>query len=177
MTPFLFGKDDPVSTKLLQAWHTALSADPDDSQGRGDRAGRARLRRARNVDDVATDPAYCRLLLDLERVREDKKQLSFHKRRALAVVAALAARVKIDKPGSSLARQMGQSTDGGKKAVSELRFRNLLAKESPEELLAPLTRALRQLGETADLVQLARDVAGWNHEVRRRWAYDYYSES
>ena len=130
------------------------------------------MRRCHKLTEVAFSPAYHRLRLALIRigsVNDDR----------LTLVAGLAARVKVDSAGSSIAEQMATPKEGNKdKAkVSGLRFRRLLKVKDQEELFTSMGRIIALLGGAVNLRSLAQSVYFWNDRTRNRWAFDYYSKA
>lgn len=161
-----FRAGDPDAEILLR-WHGSLS------ETRGDRA---ELRRCRSVDEVILVPAYHRLRLALlaasyRRFDEDR----------LALIAVLVAEIREHEPAAGgVAEQMARAKQGSGPAVSVARFRRLLAREQPDELLLQLRRIVHQLGRRADLVDLARTLLDWTRRPRQRtgrlrWAEQYYT--
>lgn len=93
------------------------------------------------------------------------------RRLSLAIVAAVVSHVRMDRPNTAVAGAMGAGT---KPAVSDLRFRRLLATTDPEDLRRGLVRAVHLLERTADVGALAEAIFYWGDPVRLRWAEDYY---
>ncbi|HQO57806.1 MAG TPA: type I-E CRISPR-associated protein Cse2/CasB [Candidatus Omnitrophota bacterium] len=144
------------SGKILFEWWEEL-----DNQ-RGDRA---RLRRARNPDEVVFIPVYHQLY----------HRLRLKDREALACVAGLCAHVKENNSGTTLAEQMAE---GDKKAkVSGLRFRRLLKIDEREEMYNFMRRILHLLGNTVDIYSLAKTVYWWNQKTKKELAYKYYEKA
>ncbi len=155
----------PESPELsgLYAWWQGLEED---------RGGRAALRRARSLEEVAFSPAYHDLLHRMERLEGSPRI----QRERLALVAALAARVERSE-GESVAHQMGAPVQGSKVSrISTLRFNRILQVDDDELglLLERLRRLLDQLGRTVNLGDLAASAYGWSSDTRKRWARDYY---
>lgn len=156
---FLTGDD---SAAILRSWWQWLE------QHRGERAV---LRRASSPTEVVFSPAYHHLLGQLQ--QQEYKV----KREALAMVAGLAAHVKIDAgTDKSMAQLMASPRPGGTGAkVSGLRFRRLLAVTGRVELYPLLIRVIRLLDSKVNLVSLANSTYWWNEITRKQWAYDYYA--
>jgi CRISPR system Cascade subunit CasB len=150
--------DEPRST----VWRWWKSLDED-------RAGRAELRRCGSVGEVAFTGAYHRLLRWLGSRLGDGDA-----RRVAAVAAVLAHVDREPEDGASVARRMGTHTGAGGPLVSDARFRHLLRSEDPEELMRELIRVVRQLGRSASIDALFRDLMRWDEGTRMRWARDYY---
>lgn len=155
-----FNNDSPAMQALMDWWQRL-------NDNRGDRA---ELRRCSTLAEVALTPAFHRLRLALMKyggVNAD----------ALALVAGLAARVKNNIPGNSLAEQMATGKSDGSARVSGLRFRRLLKVKGREELYSAMTRILAMLGGGVNLQSLAESVYYWNDRTRKKWAFEYYSQS
>jgi CRISPR system Cascade subunit CasB len=134
-----------------------------------DRAGRAELRRCGSVGEVAFTAAYHRLLRWLG------SRLGEGDARRVAAIAAVLAHVENEpQDDASLARRMGAHAADGGPAVSDSRFRHLLRSDDPEELMRELIRMIRQLGRSAAVDPLFRDLMRWDEGTRMRWARDYY---
>lgn len=148
-----------ATTDSLLHWWQELD------QTRGDRAA---LRRCGTLSEVIFVPAYHRLHQAL--APQGKTN-----RLAVAAIAGLAALVRVDEPGATLARQMAQPKPGGSTPrVSGLRFRRLLKMQSHEELFPALARVIRSLDGKVNLADLAESVYWWNDRTRQRWAFEYY---
>lgn len=160
-TTYLKFNTDSPEMRAFTAWWHAL----DDNRG-----DRAELRRCSNLAEVAFTPAFHLLRFSLMKygwVNSD----------ALALVAGLAARVKSDIPGKALAAQMATGKSDGSARVSGLRFRRLLKVKGREELYSAMTRILALLGGSVNLQNLAESVYYWNDRTRKKWAFEYYSQS
>ena len=171
---YLFPQKQPEhpSFEVLTDWWRNLENDTGE---------RAALRRASSLTEIMTSPAYVRLLRTLRAegysISSSNKSLS-----KIATIAGLAARVKTQ-TSEGLATCMGTPKTGGSTpAFSELRLRNLLARDDLEELYTQLRRALAILDDRANLPDLAATVWNWTrlndkkpYDPRRRLAYDYYS--
>lgn len=157
-----FDKDSPEQQALVVWWREL-------DNNRGERAV---LRRCRTLTEVVFSPAYHRLRLALSRfgyVNDD----------GLALVAGLAARIRPNSEGCSIAEQMATPKDGSKdKArVSGLRFRRLLKVKEQGELFTSMTRIIALLGGNVNLQSLAQSVYFWNDITRKNWAFEYYSKA
>jgi CRISPR system Cascade subunit CasB len=150
---------DPAAGEILRGWWISL-------QNR--RADRADLCRCRGESDVALVPSFYRLVSAL---REPGYNPSLHR---LATVAGVLAHVRRD-ADDAMGRAMSRSHGAGP-VLSEARFRRLLAAEDRQDLYSQLVRCVRLLGNSAPLLDLANAAYWWNEAVRKRWAYDYYSD-
>jgi len=156
------------------------------------RADRARLRRARTSTELLLDPATILLndrLLPAYAARvhaATRDDPTLHV--GIALTAGILSHVTTDtgehQPSKSLAARLGEKT-GDRRLMSELRFRNLQATRTPEELLLQSIRAVAIAGSKADVGALGADLLRWFHEIERpphqpalsvryRWAHDYY---
>lgn len=160
-TPYLKFDDDSPEMQAITAWWQDLD------KKRGDRA---ELRRCSTLAEVAFTPAYHRL-------RRAVAKFGPVNADALALVAGLAARVKNNLPGNTLAEQMATGKADGSARVSGLRFRRLLKVKESEELFTAMTRVVALLGGTVNLQSLAGSTYYWNDRTRKQWAFEYYSQS
>jgi len=165
---YLKFKHDSPETQALADWWQSLG------DNRGDRA---ELRRCSTLAEVAFTPAYHRLRLDL-------MKFSAVNADSLALVVGLAARVKNNVPGNTLAAQMATAKDpssrDSKAQVSGLRFRRLLKIKDPEELFTAMGRVVALLGSSVNLQSLAKSVYLWDDrytDIRKEWAFEYYTKS
>lgn len=127
---------------------------------------RAELQRAADLQALYTAPGlyWLRNLLT-----EEGFPLGPPHRERVAVVAALAAKVRKDVPG----RRMGAHLAAC--GLPELKFRRLLSLEGGGALLRPLGDVLQQLRGQAPLVDLTRAVLWWGPRTRAEWAEDFYT--
>lgn len=160
-TTYLKFEHDSPETQALSRWWLALN------DNRGDRA---ELRRCSTLVEVAFTPAYHRLRLDLLKLGTVNAD-------SLAMVAGLAARVKSDLAGNSLAEQMATGKSDGSARVSGLRFRRLLKVKEREDLFTAMGRVISLLGGAVNLQSLADSVYYWNDRTRKQWAFEYYTKS
>jgi CRISPR system Cascade subunit CasB len=160
-TTYLKFNNDSPEMQALTAWWRALDAN------RGDRA---ELRRCATLTEVAFTPAYHRLRFAVGKhgaVNDD----------ALALLAGLAARVKMDITENTLAEQMATGKSDGSARVSGLRFRRLLKVKEADGLFSAMGRVVALLGGAVNLQSLANSVYFWNDRTRKQWAFEYYSKS
>lgn len=155
---------------------------------RGDRAGRAALRRADRIAVVVMTPVYQRLFRRLCQAGwpHDNDSSNDWRNDRLAAVAGLLAHVAADDSDRSLPLAMSRrekaaadsdSADGDRPPVSPLRFKRLLESPDMETLFTGLRRTLPLLkqggGIRVDVRGLATDVVNWGDSVKKRWAYGY----
>lgn len=137
-----------------------------------DAAGRAQLRRAHDLIDVFSCPAFHGLLRRL-------KITSNYQREALAVTAGVLAHVKEDTPKIKFGMSLGKPPNkGGTSPMAEIRFRRLLQARDPEEMMNQLRRAVRLLRGSADVQELALLIRYWSKRDRQlQLATDYYAHA
>lgn len=170
-------KDDHKAA--LRQWHQELQEK---------RGLRASLRRSITVNDVCLSDGFRSLLRQTHTLwKVENQEWRFT---ALAMVAALAAKIKTIDERMSFAAQLGQ-TSGNTPVMSDLRFSRLCAVKTPDELLRQLRRAVQLLNGSVNLFWLAEDIFRWCQEqddllshhrrqqrptefIRIRWALDYY---
>lgn len=157
--------DDTPAGQVLQNWWGELQEEPGE---------RAELRRAADLTEVVMTRAYQRLRWAMLQHKEIKFKDDDLACKALACVAGLAARVKVNGQ-KHIAQDMGGSSSGkGGSRVSELRFKRLLAAKDRSEWYPLMRRTLSLLDDTADLMTLAEAAWWWNDHIRRNWANAYY---
>ena len=135
---------------------------------------RADLRRAHTISDVIFCPAFHALKRAVVANVANGHQVNLER---LAAVAGVLAWVKKDskvkdskvKLGAELGRPLA-----GKATLSGLRFRRLLQRTDADELLIGFRRAVRHLGEEANVGELASTLIFWGDCRRRELAVDYY---
>jgi len=153
-------KEQPIEHQRLLEWWHALA------DNRGDRAA---LRRASSVQQVMFNPGFHRLWHRLRNTRWNRSE-------RVALIAALAARIKQNDARKPFAAQLGSPPAGREKAVlSGLRFRRLLQTSLSDDLLQACSRAIAIRNGQANIVNLAESVYWWNDRVHRQWAFDYYA--
>lgn len=150
-----FDANKPLG-ELLQKWWQELQ------ERTGDRA---ELRRAESIADVILMPVFQRACVRFQPFFNDEENWEPR----LAAVLGLLAHVRHANPEQSLALQMA----GNPPVISELRFRRLLQRDRADLYLA-MIRALRMLGNKANLHDLAASIYFWGDDVKRRWAFDYF---
>lgn len=118
-------------------------------------------------------------------------QPSFSDVEAFAVVAGVLSHVRVMSSSNlSFAREMGKIDEqSGKAPVSHLRFQQLLACQSSDELLTRMRRSVALLGKTAPVASVADDILCWfqqrkadgllsvKERLEVRLANDYYEDS
>lgn len=149
----------PREHQVLLEWWNQLQ------DNRGDRAA---LRRAASIDQIIFNPAFHRLWRGL-------KGTTWQRAERVAVIAALAARVRTHRPEKSFATQLGTPAKGREKApLSGLRFRRLLQASGSAALLKGCSRAIAMCDNNVNLLNLAESAYWWGEGVQKRWAFDYY---
>ncbi len=167
-----FSKGKP-ETEILVEWWKSLE--------KGGR--RATLKRCAEAKDVIFTNYFSRLLNELGKTHKTSVE-------KLSAVAGVLAHVShYDEHFSSaggeskegfgfnpFARQLGLPRDGGSGArVSGLRFRRLISRKRLDELYPAVIRAVRLIGNKADIPSLANSIYWWNDKVRKEWALEYYA--
>ncbi|AFM27183.1 type I-E CRISPR-associated protein Cse2/CasB [Desulfomonile tiedjei] len=173
--------------EALQKWHRRLA------DNRGDRAA---LKKCKSLTQVVFVPAYHELYQEITTVgRAAAKakaitwswaRLEGRVRDRLPIIASLTALIESPKESDrkndpedkvvSLPSQMGAiRSSGGGPLVSDLRFRRLLKCRTPEELYPMLRRVIGLLNNQTDIMSLAQSMFYWDEEMRKEWAYDYYT--
>ncbi|MDP2211519.1 MAG: type I-E CRISPR-associated protein Cse2/CasB [Candidatus Aquicultor sp.] len=152
---------DSPEFKALTDWWRELE------NNRGDRAV---LRRCRSLTEVVFSPAYHRLRWAVSRFGSVDDN-------GLALIVGLAARIKSNSEGSSIAEQMATGKSDGSARVSGLRFRRLLKVQEKDDLFTAMARIIALLGGTTNLQSLVQSVYFWNDRTRKQWAFDYYSRA
>jgi CRISPR system Cascade subunit CasB len=160
-TTYLKFDHDSPETQTLIAWWQSLN------DNRGDRA---ELSRCSTLAEVAFTPAYHKLRLAVIKFGHVNAD-------GLALVAGLAARVKSNAMGETLAEQMATGKADGSARVSGLRFRRLLKIKDREELFTAMRRVVALLGGAVNLNSFANSLYYWNDRTRKQWAFEYYSKS
>lgn len=171
--PFNSYRLSPAARGALLSWHERLHKEA--AQGL-DRADRAVLRRAHDLQAVVESAAYQRVYQKMANAHQGEPWRPYEQDRIAVLVALLAhiqtiAEVKAD---DYLPRVMGRASAGDKAAVSELRFRRILEALDMESLFTGLRRVLPIVSAQADSSRLIDDIFGWGDTVKRRWAYAYY---
>lgn len=155
-----FQKDSPELDAFITWWQSL-------NDHRGDRA---ELRRCGTLAEVAFTPTYHRLRQAVSRIGAVHDD-------GLALLAGMAARVKINAPDSRVPEQMATGKADGSARVSGLRFRRLLKVKDHDSMFIPLGRIIALLGGAINLESLAQSVYFWNDRSRKQWAFDYYSKA
>lgn len=160
-----------AESTTLKRWHATL----DDQRGL-----RAQLRRVDRPEDVLLTEAFFSFLQYVPHAWRAEQQLM-----GSALVAAVLAWVKEDKPTESFASQLKGHDE--RPLMSEMRFKQLLKSRTPEEFYRRLLRAIRLLDGKVNLLSLTADILQWYREfylgpernpVNRlavKWARDYYA--
>jgi CRISPR system Cascade subunit CasB len=168
----LFAVNSPLLTQLSTWWRGLEDA-------RGDRA---ELRRCHNPAEVALTGAFQRHCPAWRQLLSDRGNFE----EPLAAVVGLLAHIKTDYSPVGLtddfarqapiaAQMAAPRSKGGGATVSELRFRRLLQQADLQSLYPALVRVLHLMGGRAHIASLADATFFWNDDVRKRWAYAYYS--
>jgi len=193
---------DSQAALLRQWWYALQPEDASDKDaakkraanpfsgflGRGDRAA---LRRCSTAYDVLVQPAYAYLRHRLLEVGQGAPMVQDDE--ALAIAAGVAARVmQIGVGGNTrpFAALLGKSrADDASAVMSKLRFGQLQAAATPDEVFLRLRRAVDMTaGQRIDIAELGSDILKWMAELRGevpvaavdrvsvRWARLYFTE-
>ena len=151
----IFSPDKALAEVLAHWWK-----DLEDNK-----AARAELRRAKNVEDIILLPHFQRSCHRFERFF--KNEQNWHIR--LAMIFGLLSHVR-ETTEEKLPLQMAGTP---KPKLSELRFRRLIQRER-DDLYQPMIRVIRKLGNKASLCDLAYSMYYWGDGVKREWAFEYF---
>lgn len=158
-------RKDEKACEILMTWRKELAKHT---------AARAELRRAQTPLDVAQVGFYHVLI---RRLREADYNVNLYNADAVAVAAALVARIRYHNGNSSFAAQMAKEKQKGAPFISKMRLKRILAAEAYEDTIRELSSAIRIMGECANITDLADGVVNWNDWTRRDWLYRYYGNT
>ena len=133
------------------------------------RQARAQLRRSSSVTDALALRATHDLHRRLAAAGHDLRKRTDGPDR-LALIAVALAHVTED-PAESAAARFGR---GNPPALSGLRFDALVRATEPRQLMRPLTRALRIIKGSANVLRLASDLYWWGENTRMKWCFEYH---
>jgi len=152
---------DPCISEVLMEWWRSLD------QTRGDRAD---LQRCKSPEDVIFVPSYHRLRKALSAFGDIYDP-------SLCIVAAVISHVRELDESEKCAAQLARTPDGSDSPLmSEVRFRKFLTIRNPETLLREGIRAIRLLGGTVNIPDLAQSFYWWTRETRKEWAFEYFGK-
>lgn len=156
--------------QALKRWHSTL-----DEQ----RGSRAQLRRLDKPEEALMTEAFAHFIHRAPESWRRERQLM-----GSALVVAVLAWVKEDKPNESFARQLKGHDE--RPLMSEMRFKQLLKSRTPDEFYRRMLRAVRMLDGKVNLLSLTEDILQWYrefyfgpernpvHRLAVKWARDYY---
>lgn len=154
--------------QVMLAWWSDLQ-----ERSRGDRA---QLRRCHDLNEIMMSQSFMNLRRRLQ--SENYHYNSNHRLVQLAAIAGVLAHLDEHVSGERFGKQLAASSgDGGRAAVSGLRFRRLLSNQAVDELYVPLVRVLRMLGRKANANDLIWSIQRWEESgspVQQQWAENYY---
>lgn len=158
--------DRTKATAVAVGWWRSLQPDSPTA----DRAALARLRRCASVAEAMQDRASITLFRRCAGAGPSELP-------RIAMLAAVLAHVREDRPGMPVARQLGpDDPDHPETArMSVLRFRRVLEAPSSDEQLTAFRRLVAFAGGSLDVRDLAASLLDWSEERRRRWIYDYWN--
>jgi CRISPR system Cascade subunit CasB len=156
--------------RIAWGWWRKLNPPPDSSQP-GDRAALAMLRRAAEPREIWLIDAY----QDLRQRLRAGNDLNDR----VAVLAHVLAHVRDEpKPARTFAAALGATPEGGTPlkdhVVSPLRFKRLIEARDPVDLMREFRRAVRLLGGSANVSDLAKSVLAWSDQTRKHWSFAYF---
>jgi CRISPR system Cascade subunit CasB len=167
--------DTPLEDRSGIAWDWWRDLNPpEDSRKQGDRAALALLRRAVEPRQIWLVEAYDDLRRRLRGGRDDDDRV--------AILAHVLAHVREEpRPSRRFAAALGARPEGGTDErdhlMSPLRFKRLIEAATPVDRMREYRRAIRLLGNRANVRDLARSILAWNDQTRRRWSFDYFGAS
>lgn len=157
-------RNDDKACEILMTWRKDLARHT---------AARAELRRAQTPLDVARI-GYFHVLIS--RLREADYNVNLYNSDAVAIAAALVARIRYYNGRSTFAKQMSEKRRGTP-LISKMRLKRILDAEEHEDIVRELSSAIRIMGERANILDLADGIVNWNDRVRRDWLYRYYGNT
>lgn len=143
---------------------------------------KAKLKRAESVDAVLMQDAFRTLWLSLP----EQESHSANDMECWAVIAASLIHVSPGYQDGIAAAAGNKPEKGDKSLVSEMRFSQLQAAKTPNELLRTLRRLLKLMKGKVEPLALAKDIEQWFSEYHHsglvraknrisvKWAMDYY---
>jgi CRISPR system Cascade subunit CasB len=159
---------------VAYAWWDAMIPDPARNRP-GDRGALARLRRCSSVAEAMQQPETIDLFRHC-RANHEKDLVG------VALVAAVLAHVRQNRPGAPVARQVGPDNPDKPEGaqLKPLRFRRLLEASEPDDCLAAFRRLVVLAGGEVNLRDLTRALFDWPHpvqaeETKRRWIFAYWN--
>ncbi|POF62910.1 type I-E CRISPR-associated protein Cse2/CasB [Novacetimonas maltaceti] len=170
--------DKETTLQQVVGWWHGLQPVPEKNQP-GDRAALAMLRRCSSVMDALFVPET-QVLVHRCGARDDAKIAR------LALVAAVCAHVRRDRPDILIARQVGpvDLKDRATAACKPLRFRRLMDAATYDECLRAFRRLVALAGREVSVKDLARALMMWPREgaygdggeerIRREWMRQYW---
>ena len=167
--------------RRARSWWRALAApSSSDSAGAGgaraaDTGALARLRRVRSPLEAMMHVEAIDLVLE---IAPDGHP---HAQERVAGLAALLAHVRGDDPERSVAGRLG-GRDPDQRLMKPARFRKLMLAAPGEERLTAFRRAIRLLGPSANVADLATAWLLWDHpsrgdRTRAEWMFRYVGAS
>jgi CRISPR system Cascade subunit CasB len=157
----------PAAEIAMQWWRGLQSYRADGTKNPvADRGALARLRRA-DLIDAMEDPSTFDLFRQLG-WRDSARLID------AALCAGVLAVIRADDRSKHAARQLGVQSGDGRPVLSTLRFRRLIATETPQDRLPALRRVVLLAKATTNVRDMAAACLDWSDERRRRWAFEYY---
>ncbi len=155
------------------AWWQALNGQGEtgeESRNGGDAAARARLRRAASPLQALAEARAVQLaqMLGMNE-RTPPLQLQF-----AGALAAVLAHVRNNVSDPEMATLLGPRKGQESAAMSDLRFRRLLAARTPIDLMRQMRAAVQLLRGEANVADISHAMLRWNDDTRVRWTYAYW---
>ncbi len=174
--------DELFKKEAQAAWGWWSSLQSREVEGRmipGDRAAVARLKRAANIMEAASEPATGDLYRRIG-FTDPKRDLP-----RAALLAAVLARVRDDdRKNKFIAEAIGapRGGEGSTALITPVRFKRLVAARDPDDLLIAFRRVVDILGKTANVADLADQLLAWTDSrtgdiARVRFAFAYHGAS
>jgi CRISPR system Cascade subunit CasB len=156
--------------RIAWSWWRRLNPPPG-SDLPGDRAALALLRRATEPRDVWLVDAYQDLRHRLGAGDDGDDRV--------AVLAHVLAHVREEpSPKRTFAAALGATPEGGTvlkdHLFSPLRFKRLIEARDPADLMREFRRAIRILGGSANVSDLAQSILAWDDRTRKHWSFAYF---
>ena len=156
----------PLPAGPIMVWWRELQPS---SEGGGDRATLARLRRCATVAEAMLEPASIALFRRCGGHSPDELP-------ALALAAAVLAHVREDERVHPARRVGPDAPDKPETAtLKATRFRWLMEASTPDERLTAFRRLVAIADRTLNVHELARALLDWGEERQRRWVFEYWN--
>ena len=155
-----------LPTGPVMAWWRELQPS---SEGAGDRATLARLRRCATVAEAMLEPSSIALFRRCGGRSPDELP-------AIALAAAVLAHVRADErvhPARRVGPDAPEKPETAK--LKATRFRWLMEAGTPDERLTAFRRLVAIADRTLNVHELALALLHWDEERQRRWVFEYWN--